>query len=91
MKAGRFNPRGRGRKGYNRTTPSQARYCRSGVIPVAEQIRGLDTSKAMRPKELERENARLKKLPADRNLEIEVMKAKSWTCYGVNQACHPAF
>lgn len=42
---------------------------------------GMDASDAARLKELERENARLKKLLAERDLEIEVMKeinAKKW-------------
>jgi transposase-like protein len=42
---------------------------------------GLEPSDAVRLKELERENARLKKLLAERDLEIEVMKevnAKKW-------------
>ena len=41
----------------------------------------MDASDAMRLKELERENTRLKKLLAERDLEIEVMKeinAKKW-------------
>jgi transposase-like protein len=42
---------------------------------------GLEPSDAARLKDLERENARLKKLLAERDLEIEVMKevnAKKW-------------
>ncbi len=42
---------------------------------------GMDASDAARLKELERENTRLKKLLAERDLEIEVMKeinAKKW-------------
>ena len=42
---------------------------------------GLDVSEARRLKQLEGENARLKKLVAERDLEIEVMKeiaAKKW-------------
>jgi putative transposase len=42
---------------------------------------GLDQNQASRLRELERENARLKKLAAERDLEIEVMKeiaAKKW-------------
>ncbi len=43
---------------------------------------GMDASDAARLKELERENSRLKKLLAERDLEIEVMKeinAKTWS------------
>ena len=42
---------------------------------------GMSVPEATRLKELERENARLKKLVVDRDLEIEVMKeiaAKKW-------------
>ncbi len=42
---------------------------------------GMEPSDAARLRELERENARLKKLVAERDLEIEVMKeiaAKKW-------------
>ena len=42
---------------------------------------GMNVSEAKRLKELETENARLKKLLAERDLEIEVMKevtAKKW-------------
>jgi len=42
---------------------------------------GLETSDVRRLKQLEGENARLKKLVAERDLEIEVMKevaAKKW-------------
>ena len=42
---------------------------------------GLKVDQARRMKDLERENARLKKLVAERDLEIEVMKeiaAKKW-------------
>ncbi len=42
---------------------------------------GLEVADAARLKDLERENARLKKLLAERDLEIEVMKeinAKKW-------------
>ena len=42
---------------------------------------GVRTDQAKRLKDLERENARLKKLVAERDLEIEVMKeiaAKKW-------------
>ena len=42
---------------------------------------GVDSSEAARLKELERENARLTKLLAERDLEIEIMKeitAKKW-------------
>lgn len=45
---------------------------------------GVDASQAMRLKDLERENARLKKLLAERDLEIEVMKevnAKKWSAH----------
>jgi putative transposase len=41
----------------------------------------MSVSQAARLKELERENARLKKLVVDRDLELEVMKeiaAKKW-------------
>jgi putative transposase len=42
---------------------------------------GVDVNEARRLRELERENARLKKMVVDRDLEIEVMKeiaAKKW-------------
>lgn len=42
---------------------------------------GLEVAEAMRLRQLERENARLKKLVAERDLELEVMKeilAKKW-------------
>ena len=42
---------------------------------------GMDANEARRLKQLERENARLKKLLAERDLEIDVMKevaAKKW-------------
>ncbi len=42
---------------------------------------GIDVSEAKRLKQLEQENTRLKKLVAERDLEIEVMKeiaAKKW-------------
>ena len=42
---------------------------------------GMDVDEAKRLKELERENARLKRLLAERDLEIDVMKeiaAKKW-------------
>jgi putative transposase len=45
------------------------------------QLGGMDVSDAQRLKELERQNARLKKLVAERDLEIEVMKEiaeKKW-------------
>ena len=43
---------------------------------------GLTETEAIRPKRLERENARLKGLLADRELELEVLKeinAKKWS------------
>jgi putative transposase len=61
--------------------------CRKHMIAEATFYRwrskygGLEPSDAARLKELERENARLKKLLAERDLEIEVMKeinAKKW-------------
>ena len=61
--------------------------CRKHAIAEATFYRwrskygGLEASDAARLKELERENARLKKLLAERDLEIEVMKevnAKKW-------------
>jgi putative transposase len=42
---------------------------------------GLEVAEAVRLRQLERENARLKKLVAERDLELEVMKeivAKKW-------------
>ena len=45
------------------------------------QYGGMKANEAKRLRELERENARLKKLVAERDLEIEVMKeinAKKW-------------
>ncbi len=61
--------------------------CRKHAIAEATFYRwrskygGLEPSDATRLKELERENARLKKLLAERDLDIEVMKeinAKKW-------------
>jgi putative transposase len=61
--------------------------CRKHAIAEATFYRwrskygGVDASEAIRLKELERENARLKKLLAERDLEIEIMKeinAKKW-------------
>jgi putative transposase len=61
--------------------------CRKHAIAEATFYRwrskygGVDASEAARLKELERENARLKKLLAERDLEIEIMKeihAKKW-------------
>ncbi len=61
--------------------------CRKHAIAEATFYRwrskygGLEVSDAARLKELERENVRLKKLLAERDLEIEVMKeinAKKW-------------
>lgn len=61
--------------------------CRKHAIAEATFYRwrnkygGVDASEAMRLKELERETARLKKLLAERDLEIEVMKevnANKW-------------
>lgn len=46
-----------------------------------QRFGGMSVSDAVRLRELERENARLKKLVAERDLEIEVMKeiaAKKW-------------
>jgi putative transposase len=45
------------------------------------QYGGLEIAEAVRLRQLERENARLKTLVADRDLELEVMKAllaKQW-------------
>ncbi len=61
--------------------------CRKHAIAEATFYRwralygGLEPSDAVRLKDLERENARLKKLLAERDLELEVMKeinAKKW-------------
>ncbi len=61
--------------------------CRKHAIGEATFYRwrskygGMDASDAARLKERERENSRLKKLLAERDLEIEVMKeinAKKW-------------
>jgi putative transposase len=59
---------------------------RHGISPWTfyrwrKQYAGLSLPEAARLKELERENARLKKLLAERDLEIEIMKevaAKKW-------------
>jgi putative transposase len=48
---------------------------------VAQAFRRLQANDVRRLKQLEAENARLKKLVAERDLEIEVMKevaAKNW-------------
>lgn len=61
------------------TTTIEA-VCRKHAIAQATFYRwrntygGVDASEAARLKELERENARLKKLFAERDLEIEIMK-----------------
>ncbi len=61
--------------------------CRKHAIAEATFYRwrnkygGVDASEAARLKELERENTRLKKLLAERDLEIEIMKeinGKKW-------------
>jgi putative transposase len=49
--------------------------------PMSKRFGGFGASDVRRPKQLEAENARLKKLVAERDLEIEVMKevaAKNW-------------
>ena len=62
-------------------------FCRKQSIATAtfyrwkRQMGGMDVSDAQRLKQLERENSRLKKLVAERDLEIEVMKeieGKKW-------------
>jgi putative transposase len=68
-------------------TETVEQLCRKHGIAEATFYRwrakygGLEPSHAVRLKELERENARLKKLLAERELELEVMKevnAKKW-------------
>ncbi len=62
-------------------------FCRSRGVSVQSFYRwkknygGMQVNEAKRLKELERENARLKKLLAERDVEIDVMKeinAKKW-------------
>jgi putative transposase len=68
----------------NETVPELAR--RHGISQWTfyrwrRKYGGMSVSQAARLKELERENARLKKLVVDRDLELEVMKeiaAKKW-------------
>jgi putative transposase len=66
---------------------SIAEVCRKHGIAEAMFYRwrnkfgGLQESEALRLKELERENAKLKKLLAERDLEVEVLKeinSKKW-------------
>lgn len=54
---------------------------RGELLPLAEQVRGMDVSDAKRLKALEAENARLKKLLAESMLENEVTREalrKKW-------------
>jgi putative transposase len=44
------------------------------VLPVAARVRGLKGDQAKRLKELERENARLKRVAADLTLEKAILK-----------------
>lgn len=44
------------------------------LLPLAEEVCGLTEDEAQRLKRLERENARLKALIAERDLEIEVLR-----------------
>ena len=53
---------------------SQAWLFRSLLLPVAQQVRRNEVPEAKRLKELESENARLKKLLAESLLEAEVVK-----------------
>jgi hypothetical protein len=53
----------------------------SELLSVAEQVRGMSVPDAKRLKELESENARLKKLLAESLLELEVSREvirKKW-------------
>ena len=52
-----------------------------GALGLGDLLRGLDVPDTKRLKALETENARLKRIVAERDLEIEVMKeisAKKW-------------
>ena len=55
--------------------------CAETVYSWRRAFGGMDVNEVRRLKELERENARLKRLLAERDLEIDVMKevaAKKW-------------
>ena len=59
----------------------EARGERADDLHVAQAVRDVPGDDVRRLKQLEAENARLKKLVAERDLEIEVMKeiaAKKW-------------
>jgi len=58
-----------------------ARHQRADDLHLAQALRGLQARDVKRLRQLEAENGRLKKLVAERDLEIEVMKevaAKKW-------------
>ena len=58
-----------------------ARGQRADDLHMAQAFRGFQANDIRRLKQLETENARLKKLVVERDLEIEVMKevaAKNW-------------
>jgi putative transposase len=76
-------PRGKGESSVS----SHQNICRKHSISEQtfyrwrQRFGGMSVPDAVRLRELERENARLKKLVAERDLEIEVMKevaAKKW-------------
>ena len=58
-----------------------ARHLRADDLHVAQAVRDVPGRRCPAPEAAEAENARLKKLVAERDLEIEVMKeinAKKW-------------
>ena len=68
---------GRGRE----RVVSQARLLGGELLPLAEQVGGMDVSDARRLKTLEAENAKLKKLLAESMLENDVSREalrKKW-------------
>ena len=47
---------------------------RAHLLPVARRVRGLKLSQAKRLKQLEKENARLKKIVAEKELDLSILK-----------------
>lgn len=81
---GRADHRGvagaRGRSEDGRSVP-QARHVGSAAVQLESQIRGMDVSEAKRPRALEEENRKLKKLLAEAMLDQAALKellSKKW-------------
>src|SRR5215204_2222742 len=69
--------RGRDKAGRRQLGPRDsqgARHQRGYVPPLESSLRHISSQEAKRLKELEAENARLKKLPAEKELDIEMLK-----------------